>query len=352
MIALVTGANGLLGNHIVQALLEDGHTVKAMVRPTSNLKALEGLDIEYAYGDVRDGAALRAAADGCDTIFHTAAVFSYWGFSQEEMDQTAREGAINVVDAARDAGVDRLVLTSSAGVLGRNTEQTPMTEASSPDLESMPAYFQSKALQEQVAFERAEEQSVDLVCVNPAVILGPNDQKPSASMGTITNYLFDPLKLTWPGGVNIVHAQDCARGHVLLAEKGESGERYLLGADNWRWKRVHETISRLCNVAKPTIRLNAKTALLGASLMEFGAKFTGKPPQATRDQAMQVGNYFWYNHTKAARLGYRSRSTRDAILETLAWLLDSPHLSESQRKSLNPSIELETMRRKLQPTDS
>ena len=350
MIALVTGANGLLGNHIVRALLEDGHTVKAMVRETSNLKALEGLDIDYTYGDVRDSAALRAAADGCETIFHTAAVFSYWGFSQEEMDQTAREGAINVVDAAKDAGVNRLVLTSSAGVLGRNQEQTPMTETSTPDLESMPAYFQSKALQEQVAFERAREQNVDLVCANPAVILGPNDQKPSASMGTITNYLFDPLKLTWPGGVNIVHAQDCARGHVLLAEKGESGERYLLGADNWRWKRVHETISRLCNVAKPTIKLNAKTALLGASLMELGAKFTGKPPQATRDQAMQVGNYFWYNHTKAARLGYRSRSTRDAILETLAWLLDSPHLSDSQRKGHNPSIELETMRRKLQPT--
>ena len=131
------------------------------------------------------------------------------------------------------------------------------------------------------------------MCVNPAVILGPNDQKPSASMGTITNYLFDPLKLTWPGGVNIVHAEDCARGHVLLADKGESGERYLpWGPITGAGQRVHETISHLCNVAKPTIKLNAKTALLGASLMELGAKFTGKPPQATRDQAMQVGNYF------------------------------------------------------------
>lgn len=350
MIALVTGANGLLGNHIVQALLKGGHTVRAMVRETSNLKALDGLDIDYAYGDVRDGKALRAAADGCDTIFHTAAVFSYWGFSQEEMDQTARDGAINAVDAAKDAGVKRLVLTSSAGVLGRNTDQTPLTEKSKPDLESMPAYFQSKALQEQIAFERAQEQNVDLVCANPAVILGPNDQKPSASMGTITNYLFDPLKLTWPGGVNIVHAEDCAKGHVLLAEKGESGERYLLGADNWRWSRVHETISRLCNVSKPTIRLGPKIALLGASLMEFGAKFTGKPPQATRDQAMQVGHYFWYNHTKASRLGYRSRSTRDALVDTLAWLLDSPHLSETQRNSFNPSVELETVRRKIRST--
>lgn len=349
MIALVTGANGLLGNHIVQALLEKGHSVRAMVRKTSNLKALEGLDIDYAYGDVRDGQALRAAADGCDTIFHTAAVFSYWGFSQEEMDQTAREGAINAVDAAKDAGVKRLVLTSSAGVLGRNANQTPMTEKSAPNLDSMPQYFQSKAVQERIAMERAQEQKVDLVCANPAVILGPNDQKPSASMGTITNYLFDPFKITWPGGVNIVHAEDCARGHVLLAEKGESGERYLLGADNWHWKRVHETISRLCNVSKPTIRLNSKTALLGASLMELGAKFTGKAPQATRDQAMQVGHYFWYNHSKAARIGYRSRSTRDALLDTLAWLLDSPHLDEGQRNGLNPSVELETARRKQCP---
>ena len=104
MHALVTGSNGLLGNHIVRALLKEGHRVRAMVRPTSNKKALDGLDVELVYGDVRNAEDLRAAADGCDTIFHTAAVFAYWNFSEEEMNQTAREGARNVVDAAKDAG--------------------------------------------------------------------------------------------------------------------------------------------------------------------------------------------------------------------------------------------------------
>lgn len=345
MLALVTGANGLLGNHIVQELLAQGHPVRAMVRKKSNLDALRGLKIDYAYGDVRDASALRAAADGCDTMFHTAAVFSYWGFSEEEMRATARDGAINAVDAAKDAGVKRMVLTSSAGVLGRNENQVPMTEESPVQLDSMPSYFQNKALQENTAFERAREKGVDLVSVNPSVILGSNDHKPSASMSTITNYLFDPLKLTWPGGVNIVHAQDCARGHVLVAEKGESNERYLIGADNWHWGRVHKTISRLCNTAGPTVRLGKKTALIGATLMELGSRMTGKAPQATKDQAALVGSYFWYNHSKAARLGYKARPSRDAILDTLAWLLDSHHVTDAQRRSIRPSSEVEARRR-------
>jgi len=347
MHALVTGSNGLLGNHIVRALLQEGHTVRAMVRKTSNKRALDGLDIELVYGDVRNPEDLRAAADGCDTIFHTAAVFAYWNFSEEEMNQTAREGARNVVDAAKDAGVKRLILTSSAAVLGRNTSIHPMTEETEPHLQDTPAYFRSKALQEEIAVEHARERGVELISVNPSVIIGPNDFKPSASMATVTGYLLDPLKLTYPGGVNIVHVEDAARGHLLLAERGTPGERYLVSADNWEWQRVHETISDLCRIGGPRITMGRKGAMLGTALMELGAKLTKKPPLGTRDQARLVGSYFWYNHSKAAALGYRARSTRDALVDTIAWLLDSSHLSAEQKAQIRPSMDVETARKRL-----
>ena len=347
MRTLVTGSNSLLGNHIVRCLLQEGHTVRAMVRTTSNIQALEGLDVELVYGDVRNPADLRTAADGCQRIFHTAAVFAYWNFSETEMNETAREGARNVVDAAKDAGVERLILTSSASVLGRNTTIHPMTETSPATLEDTPAYFRSKALQERVAFERASELGVELISVNPSVIVGPYDFKPSASMSTVTGYLFDPMKLTYPGGVNIVHAEDAARGHVLLADQGTPGERYLVSADNWEWQQVHETISDLCRVGGPRITMGRRGAMLGTALMELGAKITKKPPLGTRDQAKLVGSYFWYNHSKAAALGYRARSTREALIDTIAWLIDSPLLSEGQKAQLNPSIDVEQARHRL-----
>ena len=145
---LVTGANGLLGNNLCRELLAAGHEVRAFVRQNSNLDGLKDLPVQLHYGDVRDSQSLREAAVGCATLYHTAAVFSYWGYSRNEMISTAQEGATNTVTAAKEVGVQRIVLTSSSSVLGPNWEPKPMTESDASDLEGAPDYFYSMRLQE------------------------------------------------------------------------------------------------------------------------------------------------------------------------------------------------------------
>lgn len=340
MKVLVTGANGLLGNNLVRELLAEGHTVRAMVRKTSNVQGLEGLDAERVYGDVRDVKALTEAARGCEVVYHTAAVFAYWGYARDAMMATAREGGRNVVDAAHEAGVRRVVLTSSASVWGKHEGRTPIHEESPARLEGTPDYFVSKALQEETALARAEELGVELVAVCPSIFMGPYDFKPSTSLGTLTDFLNDPMRLTWTGGGNIIHVQDVAQAHILLAEQGVPGERYLACADNLEWTTLHETMAQLAGLSGPRMTMSPRMARWGSVAMEAAAKLTGKPPLGTRDQAALVGHYFWYDGSKLANLGFAPRSTRKTLAQTLAWYLESPHISPKLKASLTPHAEV------------
>ncbi len=348
MPVLVTGANGLLGNNLCRELIAAGKEVRAFVREKSNLQGLKDLPVQLHFGDVRDPNALKQACDGCETMYHTAAVFSYWGYSRNEMLATATQGASNAVNAAKEAGVKRIVLTSSSSVLGPNWNPTPMTESDASQLDGTPDYFYSKWLQEKTAFEYAEQLEIELISICPSVFVGPYDFRPSASLPTITGYLFDPLKLTYPGGANIVHVQDVAKAHLLLGKKGTPGERYLVCGDNLKWSEIHNMIAQLGGVSKPKMRMGSKTAFFGSTLMELGSKLTGKAPLGTRDMAKMVGSYFWYDDQKARNLGYNAQnSTKRAIVDTIAWLLDSPHLSPKQRRSLKPTPEVLAARKRL-----
>lgn len=335
MKCLVTGANGLLGCHLVRELLRDGHAVRAMVRASSNAAALDGLTVDRVVGDVRSAADLRRAADGCDVVFHTAAVFSYWGFDLTAMYDTARLGAHNIVAAAKDAGVRRIVLTSSTAVLGGEKQRRPRDESSRPPMDGFPHYFKSKALQEQTALEAGRANGIDVMAILPTIILGPHDVKPSASMPTLLGYITAPLQLTFPGGANIVHASDVARAHLLAAERGTAFERYVVGGENLDWTEIHNVMSDVCGLPRPILKANAPMAWIAGALMELGARVTGKPPQATRELAKQLGVFFWYDHSKAAReLGYSPRPVRQTIAETFEWILTSDLLTDRQKRRL------------------
>jgi dihydroflavonol-4-reductase len=344
MKVLVTGANGLLGNHLVRALLAEGREVRVLVREGSDLRALEGLEIERRYGDVRDAAALQEAARGCQQLFHAAAIFSYWGHSRQEMMDTARQGAQNAVEAAARAGVARLILTSSAAVLGAGRSPRALAEYDDTPLDKAPDYFASKIIQEQAALQRGAELGVEVVAVNPSVFLGPRDLRPSAGLATISGYVTDPLHLTWPGGVNIAHAEDVARAHLLLAERGRAGERHIVCGENLEWGQVHQALSELCGVKGPGPSMAPAVAKAGTALMELGARLTGKPPLGTRDQANVIGCYFWYKGQKVEALGFKARPTREALVDAVAWWLDSPHITEAQRRKLRPSAEVQARR--------
>jgi dihydroflavonol-4-reductase len=340
MRALVTGANGLLGAHLCRELLKAGHQVRALVRRTSNLKGLEGVDAEQVFGDVREAASMRPACEGVDVVFHAAAVFAYFGYARETMMQTAAEGTRTVLEAAKAGGAKRVVLTSSTAIFGGADEPRALAEGSPVVGDDAPDYFLSKAVQERSAVEKARELGLELGIANPSLFIGPHDYRPSTSLQTITGYMNDPLKLTYPGGICITHAADVARGHILIAERGEPFERYILGGDNVEWRAVHDTLSELLGVSTPRLKVGKASAYLGALLFEATSKVTGKPPLANRVMAAQVGKYFWYSSEKAKKLGYTSRPYRQTLAETIKWLLDSPHVSAAQRKKLAPAHEV------------
>lgn len=340
MKALVTGANGLIGANLVRELLDAGYEVRAFVRATSDLRSLAGLDVEIVYGDVLQPETIEAAANGCDVLFHAATIFAYWGHTTDELESTAIKGALNAVESAKRAGVRRLVLTSSAVVLGSSTRPSVRDENSEMSEKDAPPYDVSKVDQERAAFARAAELGLELVAVCPTVSIGAHDYRLSPSNALIITYLNDPFKLTYPGGCNLVSARDVARGHVLAAEKGVPGERYLLGSENLEWPDIHRAISELCGVPGPFFFANHTGSYLAAATVEAFSWVTRKQPTTTRVQAKMIGRYYWYRHQKAASLGFNPRTVRRALAEAVSWLAASPHVSRELRATLKLSREV------------
>jgi len=335
MRALVTGASGLIGANLCRALLERGFEVRALARPSSDLAAIRGLPIEVVHGDVLAPESLLAAAVGCDLIFHAAAVFSYWETTPSDLEKTAVDGALNMLVAAKAAGVRRFVLTSSSIVCGSSGQALVRSESDSvQDGEFCPPYFHSKLRQEQAALRQAEELDVDLVVVNPCITVGPYDTRLSPSNSIILAYLSDPFRSTFAGGCNIVSVRDVAAGHLLAAERGLRGERYLLGSENLEWSMIHRLIAELCGVAPPRLYASHASGFLAASLQELWASWTRTRPLTTRTQAKMIGRFYWYSHAKAAALGYAPMPARRALAEAVAFLVRGPHVSPDLRRTL------------------
>lgn len=347
MKTLVTGANGLIGANLVRGLLTDGHSVRALVRPTSDRRSLDGLDVECVTGDVLDRESVETTARGCEIVFHTAAVFAYWGHTAETLENVAVGGTRTVLEAAARAGVQRVVLTSSSVVLGSSTQTTLRDETDTLSEAVEPPYCHAKAAQEREAFTLASQLGLELVAVCPTITVGPHDTRLGPSNAVIVNYLSDPFRTTWPGGCNVVSVQDVARGHILAAQKGRAGERYVLGGENWEWSLIHRTISELCGVPGPLVYGNHTSVYLAAAAQEWAARWTGRPPAATRAQARMAGRFYWYTSDKARALGYAPRPARQALAEAIAWLAGSPHVSRALRSTLRLSREVHDARRNI-----
>jgi len=345
MRALVTGANGLIGANLIRELLRRGEAVTGLVRAGSDISAIAELPIQLVVGDVLDPASLPAAVEGQDVVFHTAVAFSYWGHDPAEMARTATDGSRNVLAAAAAADVRRVVMTSSSVTLGASYKPEIRDEDSrAEDDPGESAYVLAKIAQERAAAGAARELGVEIVFACPTMSLGPFGAGLGPSNGLVTSYIADPLRLTWAGGCNIAAAQDVAAGHVLLAERGEAGARYVLGGDNLAWRDIHGLIAELTGVPAPRAQASAVACYGVAVAEETRARLTGKAPLATRAQARMVGRYYWYSHARAAALGYRPRPARAALAEAIAWLSASPHVSRESRAGMRLSREVHDAR--------
>ncbi len=337
MRALVTGASGLIGAHIVRALLNDGHEVRVMVRETSRRDALAGLPVSLIVGDVlRADRQLDAACADCDVVFHAAAHFAYTGFSSAMLHATAVAGTNNILQSCARMGVSRAVVTSSSIVFGYNELGKSIDEhrgVASSDGE--PPYVAAKIAQHQRTLELGHKLRLDVRLACPTMTLGETSTRIGPSNGLILAYLADPFRCTFFGGCNLVAARDVAQGHLLISEHGTAGEYYLLGSQNLHWRQIHKMIAELAGVPPPVQELNHTSTYLAATADELHATMNGRSALATREQATMVGRYYWYSHAKAAALGYTPMSARNALVEAISWLAASSHVSREVRTGMH-----------------
>jgi dihydroflavonol-4-reductase len=348
MMALVTGATGLLGVHVVRALLMAGYKVRALVRPTSKRENLYDLPVEFVVGDVLvydDN--LRNACRGCQFVFHGAAYFAYAGKSSAELSQTAVDGTKNVILACADQKVGRLIVTSSSVVFGFSTSPGVEIDENARVLtqENDPPYVAAKTEQHLTALSLSKRLGVEIVIACPTIILGESNSSLGPSNGLIVSYLNDPTRSTFPGGCNIVGAEDVARGHLLLAERGEAGESYLLGSTNLAWRDIHSEISALAGCPGPHLQLNHTLAYIAASFDELRSSVMNQTPLTTRAQATMVGRYYWYSNQKARALGFAPKPAKRILLETFSWLVTTSHVSRETRATLKLSPDVFRFRR-------
>jgi dihydroflavonol-4-reductase len=323
MTVLVTGATGFLGSAVARTLVQDGHTVRCLVRKGCDLSNLVGLPLDYAQGDVTDLDAVRQAVQGCDQVIHLAAIYAMWMKDFSLMYRVNVNGTYKVLTACRDAGVKKVVHVSSVAALGAHSGlgQPPANESVTFNLAHAGApYFITKYQSEQVALDFAAK-GLPVTIVNPTVILGPNDRLPTPSGAMILNVLKGKLPGYIRGGMNLVDVRDCARGTVNALERGRVGEKYILGNRNVEMKEFFDLIVRVAGHGKsPRIKFPVFMAVQSAYAEELIAWLTGKSPVNTAAWVRVGSQYLWWDSAKAVKeLGLPQRPAEESIADAIAW---------------------------------
>jgi dihydroflavonol-4-reductase len=320
MNALVTGGTGFVGANVVRELLEEGATVRILARPRGDRRALAGLPVEIAEGDLLDAESLRRAVRGVATVFHVAADYRLWTPDPAALHRANVEGTRTVLEAAAEAGVGRVVYTSTVGALGIPRDGTPGTEETPVSLADMVGpYKRSKYLAEQVALDFARR-GLPVVIVNPSAPIGPWDVKPTPTGQMLVDFLCGRMFATVDTGLNLVHVRDVARGHLLAATRGRVGEKYILGHQNLSLAGIGALLAEVCGSRAPRLRIPYAVAWLSAACMEGVARLTGGPPRVSLTAVRMARKRMYFTAAKAVRdLGLPQTDVRVALREAAEW---------------------------------
>ncbi len=309
-----------MGWHVAQQLTEQGHKVRALVRPTSTLRELGA---ERVTGDLRDPVSLESAVNGCGAVFHVAADYRLWARDSAEMYRSNVEGTRNVLNAARKAGVDRFVYTSTVGCVGfpdggAGNETTPVAIS---DMRGH--YKRSKYLAEQVALEFAAS-GFPVVIVNPTAPVGDHDFKPTPTGKIIVEFMRGKMPAFLDTGLNIVDAKDVAAGHLLAYERGRIGQRYLLGSQNMTLQAVFKHLAIISGLPAPRVRIPYAVAFAAGVASTGWALLTGKEPRAPLDGVRMARKKMWVSCDKAYNeLGYRPGGAEAGLKKAVNWFRDN-----------------------------
>jgi dihydroflavonol-4-reductase len=328
MTTLVTGASGFVGSHVARQLVSAGQSVRVLVRRGSNLAALGGLHLECFEGDLRDISSLERAMLGVRRVYHVAADYRLWTPRPEEIYETNVEGTRRLLAAAKNAGVERIVYTSTVATIAVPRHGTLPNEDTRATVDEMIGHYKrSKFLAEQVAVEAAAA-GVPVVIVNPTAPVGPWDWKPTPTGRIILDFLKGKMPAYVDTGLNVAAVEDIAAGHLLAAEKGRIGERYILGARNMTLKQILDALSAITGRPAPRVRLPHAIALAAGYADELFSRLAGREPQIPVEGVKMSRHRMFVESDKAAReLGYKPTSVEAALERAVRWYEEHGYLA-------------------------
>lgn len=330
MKCFVTGANGFIGANLVHELLARGYLVRILLRPGSDTRGLKGANVDRVQGDVTQPESLRAAMDGCDWCFHVAANYRLWLPDYAPMYQTNVDGTRNVLEAAAAVGCRRIIYTSTVGCMGLptggNGHVVPTDEAAPIREDQLNNHYKrSKWRAEQVAVALAKK-GVPIIIVNPSAPIGPRDVKPTPTGKVILDFLNGKMPAYLDTGLNLVHVRDVAVGHILAAERGRVGERYILGSavGNWTLAQAFRVLEQVSGVAGPRFKMPYRLALAAAHVDEAVSRLTRKPPKAPLAGVRMARYKMFFDPSKAIReLGLPQTPPEQALTDAVAWFREN-----------------------------
>jgi dihydroflavonol-4-reductase len=318
MTALVIGANGHLGAHLVRRLLHNGYPVRAFVRPTSDTTALEGINVEIVRGNIRDLHSLLAAVKECDEVYHLAAP------TQRVPDSSLAivEGTRNVLQACHSGGARRLVYVSSIVTIGYSSNPDVILDERTNQRTDATSYHSAKWVAEQDVITFGRSQGLSVVIVNPATLVGPLDYRVTPSNAPIQWCLEGRLRTAVPGGVTVVHVEDAALGLIQAMQHGRSCERYILGGDRLTMPEYFDLIAKQCGRPAPFVTLPRSAVIASGIVFSLVERFTSRTMPLTFSQArLLAGKFGWYSSEKAVReLGYSWRPAAEAVNGYVSWV--------------------------------
>ena len=321
MTTLVTGGSGFVGSAIIRRLLDAGHEIRALVRSSSARDNLVGLPIEIVVGDLLDPESLIRAARGCNAVFHAAADYRLWIPKPDEIYAANVSGTVNLMRAAAESGVKRIVYTSSVAALGLNANGAPADEETPVALADMIGHYKrSKFLAEAEVRHLAAEQKIPVVIVNPSAPVGPRDIRPTPTGRMIVEAAAGRMPAYVETGLNIVHVDDVAEGHLRAYERGAVGQRYILGGTNMTLHEILEIVAEITGRPAPRIKLPHAVVMPIAYVAEAMARIGGFEPVATVDSVRMAKKLMYFSSDKARRdLGYSPRPARQALADAVQW---------------------------------
>ena len=327
--AFITGATGFVGGALLRELLARGWDVRALVRPTSDSRNLEGHSrpFERVDGDLREKAGLKRAVAGCDVVFHVAARYSLWNPRPDEIYKDNVDGTRNVLEAAGDAGVGRIVYTSTVGVLRASAEGKLSDESQLSAISDVTGHYKrSKWLAEACARDLAAK-GLPIVIVNPSTPVGPHDVKPTPTGGVIVDFLRRRMLAYTKTGLNLVAVEDVAIGHILAAERGEPGERYILGAENYSLRQLLEALSSLTGLPPPRFCVPRKLLLPLAGISFGWTLISRRPPLIPWEAARMAQKHMYFDSSRARReLGFAPGDVRQALDRAVRWFRENGYV--------------------------